>query len=244
MEPRVSGLKADNFVKKSGFELSFRVEASGFSGAIWIMWRNSVKIDVVVVSNQFVHDHCLDLVSRHSFFITLVYTSPNTLRRRTIWDQVRALEPELNSHWVLVGDFNVICNSSERMGGSHNRTEICSRFRDFLFNSGLLDMGFNGPQFTWKWGSLFQRLDRCLCNKEWYDFFAMSEAFHLQKLGSDDRPILLVSEPNKRGNVAHPFRYIDAWNDHPGFHNLVPDSWCKEKSMYDNIRNLQRNSEY
>ena len=34
MEPRISGVKADDFIKKSGFDHSHRVEAVGFSGGV------------------------------------------------------------------------------------------------------------------------------------------------------------------------------------------------------------------
>ncbi|KAL4383512.1 hypothetical protein GQ457_15G016700 [Hibiscus cannabinus] len=47
-EPRISGRAADSFIRRSGFEYSYRVEAHGFSSGIWILWRGSVHIDVLV----------------------------------------------------------------------------------------------------------------------------------------------------------------------------------------------------
>lgn len=37
MEPRISGVKADEFIKKSGFDNSHRVEVVGFSRGIWLL---------------------------------------------------------------------------------------------------------------------------------------------------------------------------------------------------------------
>ncbi|KAL4311796.1 hypothetical protein GQ457_01G023690 [Hibiscus cannabinus] len=111
---------SDKVIKFSGFEWSFRVEAHGFSGGIWVLWRDTVRFDILVVSNQFVHGFC---VPRNG------------------------------------GDLNVIGSSDERKGGALGRSGVCSHFCDFMLNSGLLDMGFNGPQFTWRRGTLFQRLD-------------------------------------------------------------------------------------
>ncbi|KAK8647884.1 hypothetical protein V6N13_121608 [Hibiscus sabdariffa] len=51
-EPRISGRRADNFIRSSGFECSFRVEATGFSGGIWVLWRNTISLDILAVSNQ------------------------------------------------------------------------------------------------------------------------------------------------------------------------------------------------
>ncbi|KAL4346847.1 hypothetical protein GQ457_17G009160 [Hibiscus cannabinus] len=73
-----------------------RVEATGFSGVIWVMWKETIHIDVVVVSNQFVHGLCLEKSS------------------------------SLECPWVLGGDFNAICSSEERQGGSLRRLGLKS----------------------------------------------------------------------------------------------------------------------
>ncbi|KAL4364157.1 hypothetical protein GQ457_04G008120 [Hibiscus cannabinus] len=197
-EPRISGRAADGFIRKSGFEFSFRVEARGFSGGIWVLWKGSVKL--------------------------------------------RALEPEQGIPWVLGGDLNVIGNSCERRGGSERRSGVCPLFGEFLFETGLLDMGFHGPQFTWRRGNLFQRLDRCLCNKSWYDSFSMSEVFHLVKLGSDHRPILLDSGVRRENSGCKPFRYLAAWNEHVDFPSMLARSWSNELSIHENINQFQQMS--
>ncbi|XP_039036083.1 uncharacterized protein LOC120172771 [Hibiscus syriacus] len=66
-------------------------------------------------------------------------------------------------------------------------------------------MGFNGPQYTWQRGDLSQRLDRCLCNNQWYSVFQASEVFHLQKVGSDHRPILMSTVNPKSHHKIVPF---------------------------------------
>ncbi|GMJ06883.1 hypothetical protein HRI_004357500 [Hibiscus trionum] len=179
MEPRISGPKADDFIRRSGFTSSFRVEATGFSGGIWVLWKDIVQVDIIVVSDQFIHAICADISGNNRFHITFVYASPTRCIRQGIWAQLQALEPPDLSPWVLGGDFNVIGNPSERSGGSQARSGVCTRFTDFLFDTGLLDMGFHGPMFTWRRGNLAQRLDRCLCSSNWYSYFPSSEVYHL-----------------------------------------------------------------
>ncbi|KAL4347003.1 hypothetical protein GQ457_17G006580 [Hibiscus cannabinus] len=240
MEPRVSGDLADKFIRRSGFEFSYRVEANGFCGGIWILWKPSVSLDVLAVDSQFIHGACLVHGTRKSFFITFVYASPNAYRRSFVWDRIRVLEPGLDLPWILGGDFNVIGSVNERQGGSVTRYEVCSRFCDFLFQSGLVDMGFSGPKFTWRRGSLSQRLDRCLCNGAWISQFASSEVTHLQQLGSDHRPIMLSLFSNVEERCPRPFRFLDAWSEHPEFPTVVSNSWSKEKSMGENIFSFQK----
>ncbi|KAL4311787.1 hypothetical protein GQ457_01G016100 [Hibiscus cannabinus] len=196
MEPHISGVTADDFVRKSGIEYSYRVEATGYSGAI-------------------------------------------CSRRNRLWNQLRILKPEVPRPWVLGGDFNAICNSMELQGGSQQRDGVSSMFNDFIFDTGLIDMGFSGPQFTWKRDSLSQRLDRCLCNGEWYNEFAKSKVFHLHKLGYDHRPLLLYMRDGINLQTQRPFRYIATWNNHPDFNNLLKSTWLDGRSVSENIADFQ-----
>ncbi|KAL4383192.1 hypothetical protein GQ457_15G015120 [Hibiscus cannabinus] len=202
-EPQISGVATDNFIHRLGFECLYRVEAQGFSGGIWILWRESPHFDVLVVSSQYVHG--LDVG-----------------KCRSLWDQLRVLEPDDGKPWLVGGDLNVIGSAVERRGGSSRRVGVCQLFCDFMFYSGLLDMGFSGLQFTWRRGNLFQRLDRFICNKAWYEWFPTSEIFHLLN--------------------QKPFRYIVAWNDHEGFREMLSNSWSLEKPFYDNVSKFQEAS--
>ncbi|KAE8729471.1 Xyloglucan galactosyltransferase KATAMARI1 [Hibiscus syriacus] len=44
LETRVSGLKADSIIAKFGFCNSFRVEAQGFRGGIWLLWQDHLQV--------------------------------------------------------------------------------------------------------------------------------------------------------------------------------------------------------
>ena len=55
LEPRISGLKADAFIKKSGFNKSHRVEAEGFSSGIWILWKDIFDVEIIRNHTQFIH---------------------------------------------------------------------------------------------------------------------------------------------------------------------------------------------
>jgi len=62
--------------------------------------------------------------------------------------------------------------------------------------AGLLDLGFNGPIYTWSnrrhEGLLIQeRLDRVLANPAWNALFPSAAVFHLPAISSDHAPILL-----------------------------------------------------
>ncbi|KAE8681993.1 hypothetical protein F3Y22_tig00111277pilonHSYRG00016 [Hibiscus syriacus] len=84
------------------------------------------------------------------------------------------------------GYFNALLKSEERSGGAQSRDGVNKGFVDFVFDNGLVDIGFRGPTFTWSRGSLQQRQDRCLTNDCWLDMFPDSTVLHLDHLGSWD----------------------------------------------------------
>ncbi|KAL4304165.1 hypothetical protein GQ457_10G007230 [Hibiscus cannabinus] len=178
----------------------------------------------------------------HSFFGTFVYASPNSMRQHSLWGHILTLDPGSEHAWVVGGDLNVIGSHLERCGGSKRRFGVCSLFLEFLFDSGLIDMGYNGPQFTWRRGNLFQRLDRCLCSSRWQQVFPWSEVQHLLTLGSDHRPILLNTKRISTHSGARPFRYLSVWNDHPDFHKFLQSVWDGEKHFGENVSAFQSSS--
>ncbi|KAE8660608.1 hypothetical protein F3Y22_tig00116951pilonHSYRG00499 [Hibiscus syriacus] len=55
VETRISGSRADKVVRELGFPNSFRVEARGFRGRIWLLWQSDIKVEIIHVSNQHIH---------------------------------------------------------------------------------------------------------------------------------------------------------------------------------------------
>lgn len=88
-------------------------------------------------------------------------------------------------------------------------------FRNFLANAQLRDLNYQGSPFTWfslrnKRISIKERLDRCLGNSVWCVQQAKSQVFHLPKLGSDHRPILLDTHPTESKSPPI-FRFEHIW---------------------------------
>ena len=81
----------------------------------------------------------------------------------------------------------------------------------WICDEGLLDLGFNGPQFTWMTGSSKDtyrgaKLDRALSNTLWRNKFEKATIYHLPRLQSNHSPILVSMEGTKKLNIDRPFR--------------------------------------
>ncbi|KAL4384684.1 hypothetical protein GQ457_15G002820 [Hibiscus cannabinus] len=221
-ETRVSGRKADRFVARYGFPFSFRVEANGFSGGIWLLWKHSVTVE-----------------TSREFYVSFVYASPNKSKRSSLWAQLEALRPSGDVAWLLGGDFNAIASSSERMGGSARRDGISVDFNDFLQRAGLNDLGFHGARYTWKRGTLHQRLDRCLGSDAWWWLWPQSHVLHLNRVGFDHIPLLLETDPTAHSPQRSAFRYLAAWQEHQDFELLLSRVLSLNDPIVRNISNFQ-----
>ncbi|GER27612.1 AGC (cAMP-dependent [Striga asiatica] len=125
-EPRISRVNADKLIRKSGFDYSFRVEATGFSRV-----QDGVEV-----------------------FVTFVYASPNPTTRHSLWPELRQLATRINVPWLIGGDFNCILRQAERRGGAISRNNISADFSDWLFDCELHEVRTDGLLFTWERGGL------------------------------------------------------------------------------------------
>ena len=61
LETRISGSRANNEVRRLGFHDWLRVEASGFVGGIWILWKSwETDFEYIFLSTQLVHCRLTD----------------------------------------------------------------------------------------------------------------------------------------------------------------------------------------
>ncbi|KAG8474224.1 hypothetical protein CXB51_033548 [Gossypium anomalum] len=230
LETRVSGVKANSIIAKLGFEYSHRVEAVGFSGGIWIGWKGTISVDILGNHSQFI----LLRNSRNSYrkpvLVSFVYGSPNSQKRKQLWEALKCIVPMDGTPWLAIGDFNIILSSYEKIRG-RVIGKRCALFSDFIDTLGLHDLGFSGPNFTWNRGRVFERLDRAICNNAWSLKFLSLRLVHLQKLKSDHRPLLLSLLPHEQFSTGRPFHFLAGWVKHPGFSGFVKKNWEFQENL-------------
>jgi hypothetical protein len=101
-----------------------------------------------------------------------------------------------------MGDLNDIMHPSEKHGPSSVDFNRMNHFCAHVKSCGLIDLGFNGPAYTWsnkRFSSIptYERLDRCLANADWCRIFPTASVLHLPMMYSDHTPILLLSVSNR-----------------------------------------------
>lgn len=114
-------------------------------------------------------------------------------------------------HWVVLGDFNEVICQSEKWGGDPINSHRTNHFNHTINICNLLDLGFNGPKFTWtnrrKINPIDKRLDRAFGNDEWVTKFLNSSIWHLARISSDHASILRTFHNLPPLVGAKPFRF-------------------------------------
>ncbi|KAK8697999.1 hypothetical protein V6N13_114131 [Hibiscus sabdariffa] len=128
------------------------------------------KADSVIASLGFPNSHRVEAI----VYATAVYASPSSSGRKLLWSHLRRLAASIRSPWVIFGDFNVTVNIDDRKGCLQTP---CKAFQHLLFDYGLRDIGYQGPEFTWSRGLAQTRLDRFICNSYWYKVYPTSVVY-------------------------------------------------------------------
>ncbi|PNT76038.1 hypothetical protein BRADI_1g43245v3 [Brachypodium distachyon] len=108
-----------------------------------------------------------------------------------------------------------------------------NRYRMRSFNlivkrCGLLDLGYNGPAYTWtnkRFTShpIYRRLDHCLANSEWCASFPNTNVYNLPIILSDHAPILATTGSIfKRPKLS--FKFENWWLMERNLRK-----WCRKK---------------
>ncbi|XP_028803142.1 uncharacterized protein LOC114758278 [Neltuma alba] len=128
--------------------------------------------------------------------------------------------------WIIGGDFNAILYAHERRSTAQGPSTTDRDFGNWFENMELIDLGCNGPFYTWKRQGCESQIDRVLANNQSMNAFPDATIKHLPWFKFDHRPILYQTkneEPQLSGD--RPFRMIAPWILHEDFARVVKESW-------------------
>lgn len=236
LEPRVSGSHIDDICKSFGFDQWLRIEAVGFSGGIWIFWNDELEVEVLHTNPQFFILK-VRFESPDWWCISFVYGSPTPHLRKKLWNELTHDNLIRDTLWVSIGDYNAVVMDAKTSSVTGRQ---CSDFTDWIFQEGLMDLGFSRPSYTWTRGlteGTFHeaRLDRALANFLWCDRFPNAGVVHLPRIHSDHVPLLLNLKENKVPQGHSSFKFQVAWTRHPSFLNTIHDAWNKNGNLINNL---------
>lgn len=223
-EPRVQFDPHKKDLFKLGFNMAEVSEADVFKGGIWILWdKNVVNISPIDSTFQAITVKVCN-IGGQPWLLTAVYASPCNKFRSTLWDHLDTIPGRHQLPWFITGDFNETISATDKKGGSLTRR--FTGLKKWVERSAVIDMGFQGPAYTWTNNTVKERIDRCFCDSDWRLLFAEAKVFHLARMSSDHCPLLIKLLPQVLlPKTNPPFRFHAMWMQHNSYGDLVSDNW-------------------
>lgn len=120
----------------------------------------------------------------------------NRSKRPKSWRLLKHLATLYEGPWCCFVDFNDLLLHSKKKGRIPHPNSLINGFREAVVTSGLIDIGYEGPEFIWEHhrGSpewVHERLDRSFFNTDLQELCPGSTVTNLSTTSSDHLPILV-----------------------------------------------------
>lgn len=199
---------------------------------IRLLWTSDFNINIIHDSYQSVNGRINHVTSGTDFHLSMVYAKCRSIQRKLSWEEIVNISENIQVPWSLTGDFNVIAEIEEKLGGSPYRLEKSFDFLDFMTDVGVQNTRFSGNIRYWcnkrdSPDTIWKRLDRMLYNTEWFDLFSKTSVSQLARTCSDHEP-LLIQFTNKEKVFTRYFKFLNTWTIHPQFLETIKKSWSIE----------------
>lgn len=137
----------------------------------------------------------------------------------------------VNLPWLLMGDFNSVLSTSDRVGGTVvNMTEIVD-FQECVEKCGLVELPHQGSRYSWtdrqSENRVLFKIDWVFINTTWLNTMPAYSVCYMPEGISNHCPMklqVLGAERMKRPT----FKYCNVWSKHPKFLEIVKEGWSVE----------------
>lgn len=158
------------------------------------------------------------------WWITVVYGPQEDREKLEFLQELRDIKPTVGDRWLLIGDFNLILQASDKSNDNLNR-RLMGEFRGTVNFLELKELSLRGRKFTWSNDTTQTRIDRAFCSSEWDLVLPNSLLDAISSRVSDHSPLLLVGEA--ANNCFRGFRFEYFWPKISGYQDVVQHAWGK-----------------
>ncbi|XP_058746338.1 uncharacterized protein LOC131619235 [Vicia villosa] len=143
------------------------------NGKVWLLWKpDIVHIRVVNIADQYIHVEVCTLDRIIQYVATIIYTFNQLEKRKLLWKRIEALSMNVNSLWIVIGDFNNVLTSQDRIGGNNVTEAEYKDLANMMQITGLFEARTAGSHFTWSnkqtKNAIYSRIDRLIGNVQWF----------------------------------------------------------------------------
>ncbi len=196
-------------------------------GRMAIFWNPAfLSFEDIKIMDQSIHCEVRCCITHLRFNVSFVYAKYCVVTRRLLWDWLANWVPNTSMPWVVLGDFNCVCDHTETVGYVDSGDYFFHDIRQFRTTLCLDDAPSIGSRFTWNRGEKWAKLDRVLINPDWNaNGIDCRAEFCDMNVESDHCPVLFSFGQELVGRGVSPFKFFNMWIKHPSFRDIVKDSW-------------------
>lgn len=236
-ETKSSKVTASDLIHHFHVANSHVVPADQASGGLWLMWDEDMDLTIVQSSVNYILAYGVYKNSGPIFNLLCIYGDPSHRATSAMWSEISSFVVH-SSHrpTFCMGDLNEIMHANEKYGLAPPNQNRINIFKHHVNNLGLMDMGYNGPAYTWsnkQQGKdlVLERLDRCLANVEWCFNYPNTTVYHLPMLYSDHAPIIAILNPKNR-RPKRSFMFENWWLLEPDFNQHAHSAWLQSVNCH------------
>lgn len=119
-EPLVDMNKIEGYRKFLGFQYCI----ANTNGKIWCFWSHLDNAMVLTNDEQQITITFQNTLNNFNLSFTAVYAKGTPLERKDLWESLEDTSILIKGPWCIAGDFNVIMDPDEKLGGRPHRAWI------------------------------------------------------------------------------------------------------------------------
>jgi hypothetical protein len=202
--------------------------AQGTRGGILLAWDKDMISVSNTVNRSFTISAMVQVLSNSPpFLLATCYVPSEDSRKEEFLAELTSIKPITNVPWLIIGDFNLIYQATDKSNLNLNR-RLIGKFRRALDECELMELSLQNRRYTWsneRESPTLVRLDRAFCTAEWEVAFPNFALSALATGASDHCPLIL----NHRDHVATKasFKFENHWLKIDGFREVVQEAWSK-----------------
>ncbi|PWA94690.1 cytochrome P450 [Artemisia annua] len=220
MTTKVDQFRIKELWNNSPFCSAFK-KSNGKSGGIIAIWDTSS-----FSSTDTIEGDCFLAIKgtwqslETSCLMIIVYAPQSQAKKARLWSDLTNLILEHDNLTIVMGDFNEVRSSAERMGSVFDQNGAL-KFNEFIANTGLMDLPLGRKRFTRinKHGSKLSKLDRIMVSGHYIDKWPQANLNALTSEFSDHSPLLLSNCLLDYGPI--PFKFYNSWMFHKDFKSVI-----------------------
>ncbi|KAJ6422910.1 hypothetical protein OIU84_023947 [Salix udensis] len=188
------------------------------------------RLTCIHSTSQWITCAAVSVATSSTLIITFVYGLNTSAERMSLWDYlINSTQQFSNMPWILLGDFNTMMYSDQKVGGDSRWLTHHEDFQKAAHQAQLIPLPYKGMKYTWSNGqpghrNIQEKLDWALGNSRVLQDWPDTITTFLPRSISDHCAIIL--QLNKSQTVRpSQFKFINAWTSRDDYLPIISSAW-------------------